>query len=212
MRSIVQSAHGGCSRPSLRSTNGGGGIRTHEGPKGPQRFSRPPRSTTPAPLRDSSQRLARESRLARLEQVSRSLGMTMPGQYNPEHGVGMDRHLRRRAWRSRLRSCAATCISPPEAGREGDPSARRARQDGEPERAGVLPDRRLGLAAGRVARRSAPAVEAPAQRRSAKNARSRSLDSAASSPPATSGRWLSRGSPSTSSTPPAAPALGSSAP
>ena len=34
--------------------SGGGGIRTHEGPNGPQRFSRPPRSTTPAPLRDES--------------------------------------------------------------------------------------------------------------------------------------------------------------
>src|SRR3954451_9479917 len=30
--------------------SGGGGSRTHEGPEGPERFSRPPRSTTPAPL------------------------------------------------------------------------------------------------------------------------------------------------------------------
>ena len=34
-----------------RATSGGGGIRTHEPPCDGQRFSRPPRSTTPAPLR-----------------------------------------------------------------------------------------------------------------------------------------------------------------
>jgi hypothetical protein len=49
-------------------------------------------------------------------------------------------------------------------------------------------------------------------RRSAKNRRSSSEERSASSPAATSGRWFSRGSPSTSSTLPAAPALGSSAP
>ena len=47
------------------------------------------------------------------------------------------------------------------------------------------------------------------QRRAAKKARSRSPASSASSPPATSGRWLRRGSASTSSTLPAAPAFGS---
>jgi DNA polymerase IV len=35
--------------------SGGGGIRTHEAPYDAQRFSRPPRSTTPAPLRDGRQ-------------------------------------------------------------------------------------------------------------------------------------------------------------
>ena len=48
-------------------------------------------------------------------------------------------------------------------------------------------------------------------RRDAKKARSSSAPSSASSPPATSGRWLSRGSASTSSTLPAAPAFGSGA-
>src|SRR5687768_1851828 len=33
--------------------SGGGGIRTHGGRNRPQRFSRPPRSTTPAPLQDA---------------------------------------------------------------------------------------------------------------------------------------------------------------
>src|SRR5215213_1806953 len=48
-------------------------------------------------------------------------------------------------------------------------------------------------------------------RRKPKNWRRSSAPSSASRPPATSGRWLSRGSPSTSSTLPAAPALGSGA-
>ena len=48
-------------------------------------------------------------------------------------------------------------------------------------------------------------------RREAKNARSRSAPSSASRPPATSGRWLRRGSASMSSTLPAAPAFGSGA-
>ena len=39
--------------PLLACVSGGGGIRTHEPPCDGQRFSRPPRSTTPAPLRDS---------------------------------------------------------------------------------------------------------------------------------------------------------------
>src|SRR5439155_5126975 len=51
-----------------------------------------------------------------------------------------------------------------------------------------------------------------AYRLSAKKRRRRSADSPASRPPATSGRWLSRGSLSTSRTLPAAPAFGSSAP
>src|SRR5215207_9115353 len=41
----------------IHSKSGGGGIRTLGGPKGPQRFSRPPRSTTPAPLRISKEGL-----------------------------------------------------------------------------------------------------------------------------------------------------------
>jgi hypothetical protein len=40
-----------CKPPFLKNFSGGGGIRTLGGPKGPQRFSRPPRSTAPAPLR-----------------------------------------------------------------------------------------------------------------------------------------------------------------
>jgi hypothetical protein len=51
-----------------------------------------------------------------------------------------------------------------------------------------------------------------AQRRERKNAWSSSAHSCASSPPATSGRWFRRGSASTSSTDPAAPALGSVVP
>ena len=47
------------------------------------------------------------------------------------------------------------------------------------------------------------------QRRGAKKALSSSAHSAASRPPATSGRWFRRGSPSTSSTLPQAPAFGS---
>jgi hypothetical protein len=49
-------------------------------------------------------------------------------------------------------------------------------------------------------------------RRDAKNPLSSWPHSCASRPPATSGRWFSRGSPSTSSTLPHAPALGSLAP
>ena len=56
------------------------------------------------------------------------------------------------------------------------------------------------------------ASPADRQRRDAKKLRSNDADSSARSPPATSGRWLSRASPSTSSTLPAAPALGSAAP
>jgi hypothetical protein len=41
-----------------RPWSGGGGIRTLGGPKGPQRFSRPPRSTAPAPLRSRHRVLA----------------------------------------------------------------------------------------------------------------------------------------------------------
>ena len=52
-------------------------------------------------------------------------------------------------------------------------------------------------------------VAASRYRRERKNARSSSAHSSASSPPATSGRWLSRGSASTSRTLPAAPAFGS---
>ena len=49
-------------------------------------------------------------------------------------------------------------------------------------------------------------------RRALKNARRSSAHSGASRPPATSGRWLRRGSASTSSTLPAAPAFGSAVP
>src|SRR5690242_14948987 len=52
----------------------------------------------------------------------------------------------------------------------------------------------------------------PPQRREAKKARKRSAQSPASSPDSTWGRWLSRGSASTFSTDPAAPALGSVVP
>jgi hypothetical protein len=49
-------------------------------------------------------------------------------------------------------------------------------------------------------------------RREAKNSLSSSPHSCARRPPATSGRWFKRGSPSTSSTLPQAPAFGSAAP
>ncbi len=41
-------------RAITASSGGEGGIRTHGGPSGPQRFSRPPRSTTPASLQQVS--------------------------------------------------------------------------------------------------------------------------------------------------------------
>ena len=49
-------------------------------------------------------------------------------------------------------------------------------------------------------------------RRAAKKSVSSSAHSAASTPPSTAGRWLRRGSASTSSTLPAAPAFGSAVP
>ena len=73
------------------------------------------------------------------------------------------------------------------------------------------PARRPWFARGRRARRPRLSEES-AQRRVRKNARSSSPDSSASRPPATSGRWLSRGSARMSSTEPAAPAFGSTAP
>ena len=64
-----------------------------------------------------------------------------------------------------------------------------------------------------VVERASPRARAPRRyRRGAKNPRSSSAHSSASSPLSTCGRWLSRGSARTSSTLPAAPALGSVAP
>ena len=57
-----------------------------------------------------------------------------------------------------------------------------------------------------------PPAHRATQRFDAKNARSSAAHSSASSPPVTSGRWLRRGSARTSSTLPAAPALGSAVP
>ena len=62
------------------------------------------------------------------------------------------------------------------------------------------------------ARRGSGRLRADGQRRKAKNRLRSSALSLARSPPATSGRWLRLGSPSTSSTLPQAPALGSAAP
>ena len=50
----VRPARSGRLSVAIRHYSGGGGIRTHGRPNGRQRFSRPPRSTTPAPLRGTS--------------------------------------------------------------------------------------------------------------------------------------------------------------
>ena len=63
-----------------------------------------------------------------------------------------------------------------------------------------------------VARRAGGRAGGPRQRREPKKSVSSAAHSAASRPPATCGWWFSRGSASTSSTEPAAPALGSVVP
>ncbi len=103
-------------------------------------------------------------------------------------------------------------------GRALDRSGRRGRRRGR---------RALGARRGRALERGrAPLLRArglravlrvadptlTGQRRSAKNSVRSCFERSASRPAATWGRWLRRGSPSTSSTLPAAPALGSGAP
>jgi hypothetical protein len=51
--------------------SGGGGIRTHGGRNRPQRFSRPPRSTTPAPLRGTRDGRGRRVAASALRRRSR---------------------------------------------------------------------------------------------------------------------------------------------
>ena len=136
-----------------------------------------------------------------------------PGESNPGGGGGRRRALtfvdataavsRRRAWH-RTRPPAANLALPS----QGSGGGGIRTLDG--------PNRPITVFETAAFNRSAtPPDDAPRvasgrrQRRAAKNATSGAAHSSASSPPSTSGRWLRRGSASTSSTLPAAPALGS---